>query len=278
VLDDALFACRRCPDHRDVARSGQNRPVERDFDGKVIIVTGAAGGIGAAAARQLGARGAHVVAADRQDCNDTVRAIESDGGTALAFTVDVTNVEGVHAMVQAAVDSFGRLDGAFNNAGVSHDLSAFHEADVDEWHRVIGVNLTGVFLCMREELAVLAPQGGGGSIVNTSSGAGVVASPMMAAYTAAKHGVLGITKVAAQEYARQGIRVNAILPGSTDTPMLRASMEASPFLADVIPKTTPTGKLGDAADVAAAAVWLLSDEARLVSGVSLVVDGGGICR
>src|SRR5207302_1343918 len=131
---------------------------------------------------------------------------------------------------------------------------------------------------MREELAVLTAQRGGGSIVNTSSGAGVVASPMMAAYTAAKHGVLGLTKVAAQEYARQGIRVNAILPGSTDTQMMRASMEESPFLADIIPKTTPTGKLADAGDVAAAAVWLLSDEARLVSGVSLVVDGGGICR
>lgn len=252
--------------------------MEQDFAGKVVIVTGAAGGIGAAAARELAARGARVAAADVQGCAETVSAISNDGGSAIDITVDVREPDSVRAMVRTTLDAFGRLDAACNNAGVSHDVRSFHEADVDEWHRVLAVNLTGVFLCMREELAVLVEQGAGGAICNTSSGAGIVAAPMMAAYTASKHGVLGLMKVAAQEYAAQGIRVNAILPGPTDTPMMRASMEASPMLASIIPKTTPTGKLAEAGDVAAAAVWLCSDAARLVSGVSLVVDGGGICR
>ncbi len=249
-----------------------------DFDGRTVIVTGAAGGIGAAAATEFAARGARVAAADVQGCAQTVAAITDAGGTALDLTVDVRDHESVRAMVAQTVDRFGGLDAAFNNAGVSHALAAFHESDVDEWHRVLAVNLSGVYLCMREELAQLVRQERGGAIVNTSSGAGVVASPMMAAYTASKHGVLGLTKVAAQEYARQAIRVNAILPGPTDTPMMRASMEASPFLAQIVPKTTPTGKLAVADDVATTAVWLCSDAARLVSGVSLVVDGGQICR
>ena len=252
--------------------------MDQDFAGKVVIVTGAAGGIGAAAARQMAARGAQIAAADVQGCAATVATIADGGGSAIDVAVDVREPNSVREMVRETVAAFGRLDAACNNAGVSHDLRSFHEADVDEWHHVLAVNLTGVFLCMREELAVLVEQGEGGAICNTSSGAGVVAAPMMAAYTASKHGVLGLTKVAAQEYAAGGIRVNAILPGPTDTPMMRASMEASPMLASIIPKTTPTGKLADAADVAAAAVWLCSDAARLVSGVSLVVDGGSICR
>ncbi len=252
--------------------------MEQDFAGKVVIVTGAAGGIGAAAARAFGRRGGQVLVADRAPVDGTVAAIVHEGGTAAPCAVDISDVDSVAGMVQLALDTYGRLDVAFNNAGISHRLASLHEADVDEWQRVIAINLTGTFLCLRAEIAALVAQGSGGAICCTSSGAGVVAAPMQAAYTAAKHGVLGLVKVAAQEYARQLIRVNAILPGPTDTPMLRASMRDNPFLEQIIPRSTPTGTLATPESVANAAVYLCSDAAAAISGASLMVDGGAVCR
>jgi NAD(P)-dependent dehydrogenase (short-subunit alcohol dehydrogenase family) len=254
-----------------------------DFEGRVVIVTGAAGGIGAAAARQFAARGARVAVADRNSCADTLGAITAAGGTAVAIEVDVADDESVAAMVANTVDRFGRLDAAFNNAGVNERQARFHEADLPEFERVIAINLRGVYLCMRHEIAAMLTTNNEDhatdrAIVNTSSGAGVVAAPGNPAYTAAKHAVLGLTKLAAAEYARDHIRVNAILPGPTDTPMLRASMDANPGMEQFLTRILPQGRLGTADEVASAAVWLCSPAATYVSGVSLLVDGGQVNR
>ncbi len=251
-----------------------------DFDGKVALVTGGAGGIGAAAALLFAGRGAKVVVADRDvdGAAATVAAIGAAGGVAVEHAVDVSDASSVGALVDATVSAYGRLDCAFNNAGISPGVAAFTDVAADDWQRVIAINLTGVFWCMQAELRQLVSQGSGGVIVNTSSGAGVVAAPGQPAYTAAKHGVLGLTKTAAQEYARAGIRVNAILPGTTDTPMLRKFIAENPEMERPMRRMMPTGEFGLPEKVAEAAVWLCSDAASFVSGESMLVDGGQVCR
>ena len=249
---------------------------------KVVLVTGGAGGIGQAAARQFAVQGAaHVVVADvdGEGARATADAISSGGlqSRTSAVAVDVTDEAAVMSMVDGVVARHGRLDIAFNNAGIADMMSEFDQLELARWDRMIAVNLTSVFLCMKHELRHMAAQGGG-AIVNTSSGAGVVAAPGQPHYTAAKHGVVGLTKAAAQEYARRGIRVNAVLPGSTDTPMIRRFIGDNEEIARMIASTNIGGRMLTPDEVAETAVWLASDAASMVNGQSLIVDGGGLVR
>ena len=251
------------------------------MDGQAALVTGAASGIGRAAAEQLAAKGARVLVADRNAAGgkETVARIEAAGGDAAFCEVDVGDEASVDAMVAAAVERFGRLDAAINNAGISDEPRAFTDLPTDAWDRMISINLTSVFLCMRAELRQMLEQeeraGSRGAIVNTASGAGFIPAPGMPHYTAAKHAVTGLTKHAGQEYARQRVRTNCICPGVTDTGMMAALPDE---FRKMVAKTSPTGELGTPGDVAALAVWLCSPESRWVNGQNIVVDGGGVVR
>jgi NAD(P)-dependent dehydrogenase (short-subunit alcohol dehydrogenase family) len=246
---------------------------------KVVLVTGAASGIGLASARALAREGARVMLSDR-DAEKGKRAaaqIRSEGGQTFFRVADVTDEAQVEALVRETVDAFGRLDAAHNNAGITGAMGPVHEVTLEDWRRTLDTNLTSVFLCMKHELRVMQAAGRG-AIVNTSSGAGVLATPGLSAYASSKHGVLGLTKTAALENARTGVRVNAILPGSIDTPMLRAAMSLDPAVEQMIRGSQPGGRLGTPEEVAEAVVWLCSDRSAFVSGASLAVDGAAVCR
>ena len=244
---------------------------------KVVFVTGGASGIGRAAASAFAAEGAaHVVVADL-DIAGAEATVAGLTGPGSSVELDVTDDAAVAAAIDEIVADHGRLDIAFNNAGVNDVPRAFHDLDAESWDRMIRINLSSVFVCMKHELRHMAAAGSG-AIVNTSSGAGVVAAPGLPHYTAAKHGVIGLTKAAAQEYARQGIRVNAVLPGSTDTSMLQSFIAGDDNMAKIIASSNIHGRLIEPGEIADAAVWLASDHAAMVNGQSLVVDGGGIVR
>jgi len=251
------------------------------FAERVVLVTGGASGIGRAAAELFAAEGAKVLVVDVDDREGarTVDAIVARGGVATFRRVDVTDERAVEEMVAACIAAYGRLDAAMNNAGISDVPQRFIDLPADAWRRMIAVNLTSVFFCLKYEIRQMLTQdpidGRRGAIVNTSSGAGVVPAPGQPHYTAAKHGVLGLTKSAAQECVGDGIRVNAICPGLTETGMV-SGIPAE--MMTKLKRMLPGGEIGRAADVAAAAVWLCSREARWVNGQSLIVDGGGILR
>ena len=254
-------------------------------DGRVALVTGAGSGIGRASALTFAREGAKVVVADLDGAGAkaTAERIEAGGGQALALQVDVTNEAQVADMIRRTVDRFGRLDAAHNNAGISHRPVAFHEMTLEAWNQMIAVNLTSVFLCIKHELEQMRQQPilgwGRGAIVNTSSGAGIVPAPGQPHYTAAKHGVLGLMKNVASEYALQRIRCNSILPGITDTAMVAASFAANgPEYRKKLEATVPGGELCQPEEMAETAVWLCSDHARRVNGQGIVVDGGGVLR
>ena len=250
------------------------------MNNKVALVTGGGSGIGQAASVLFARGGAKVAVADRnaEGGAETVAQIKAEGGDGRFFETDVTDEEQVAGLVASTVSAFGRLDCAFNNAGITHPSRLFHELTLDQWNEMIAVNLTSVFLCMKHEIIQMLAQGDGGAIVNTASGAAIIPAPGQPHYTAAKRGVLGLTTYAADELNSQGIRVNAICPGMIDTPMVASWRESSPEMAEAVIRMMPGGRLGLPEEVAEAAVWLCSDEARWVSGDTMVVDGGMLNR
>lgn len=252
------------------------------FEGKVGFVTGAAGGIGLAVARGLaagGAAGVVIADVDADRLETAADAVSSDGRDDLqvvGLVLDVTDDDAVAAAIDEVVDRCGGLDLAYNNAGITGAWAPIVDHPLEEWHRVIATNLTSVFSCMRHEIRAMMATGG--AIVNASSGAGHVGSPGQAGYVAAKHGVLGLTRTAAREVATAGIRVNAVCPGTTRTPMLEGFISGDPETEARLAKISPMRRLGEADEVAAAVLFLLSDEASFVNGHSLDVDGGALSR
>jgi NAD(P)-dependent dehydrogenase (short-subunit alcohol dehydrogenase family) len=249
-------------------------------EGRTALVTGAASGIGRATALALAREGAAVLAADVDGAGAerVAEEIARAGRRGHAVRCDVTRADEVAAMVRAALDAFGgRLDCAVNNAGIVAPGGLVHEIAPEAWDRQIAVNLTGVFFCVQAELRVMRAQRAG-AIVNMASGAGVIGAPGLAHYCASKHGVLGLTKTAALENAALGVRVNALCPGSTDTPLLRGFMEGSEAARKMILGSIPSGRLGTPEEVAEAAVWLCSERASYVSGHALLVDGCAVAR
>jgi NAD(P)-dependent dehydrogenase (short-subunit alcohol dehydrogenase family) len=248
--------------------------------GKVALVTGAGSGIGRASALAFAREGARVLVVDVDAATgtETVERVTAAGGEARFHRADVTREDEVAAMVDAAVAHFGRLDCAHNNAGIAQLGTPLHEVAAADWDRMIAVDLTSVFLCLKHEVRHMLGRPGGGAIVNTSSGAGVIGFPGLGAYVAAKHGVLGLTKTAALEYVAAGIRVNAICPGVTDTPMLRGIVAGDAAVEDAMKATLPAGEFGRPDQLAEAVVWLCCDRASWVAGESMLVDGASVCR
>ena len=245
------------------------------FDGKVAIVTGAANGIGQATAAAFASRGASVLLADIdvERGEAVVTRITDDGGTASFVRADVSNAADVKAMVDAAVERYGRLDYAHNNAGIVGGGATVVDMPEETWNQGIGVMLTGVFLCLKYEIPAILEQSGG-AIVNTSSGAGIIGFPTMANYVAAKHGVIGLTKTAALEYATSGIRINAVCPGTARSKMVDDWIGGDPAKEAEVAALHPIGRIAEAEEIANAVLWLCSDAASFMIGHAMVVDGG----
>jgi NAD(P)-dependent dehydrogenase (short-subunit alcohol dehydrogenase family) len=244
----------------------------RRFIGKVAFVTGAASGIGRATAVAFAAEGARVAILDRTETglHETAHAVGNAGGEVLTLACDVSKPEEVEAAVTRTVERFGRLDIAFNNAGVENKAAPVAEIELEEWDRILDINLRGTFVCMKHELAQMVRQGGG-VVVNTSSGAGIRGVAGGAAYAASKHAIIGLTRSAALDYAKSNIRVNAVLPGNIETPMMDR------FTGGDIQKAIdlePVGRLGKPEEIADAVLWMSADLGAFVTGASISVDGG----
>ena len=246
--------------------------------GRVALVTGAGSGIGRAAAFSLAARGASVAVVNRtvDKGESVVTEIRAAGGTAEFFSADMREPQQIAQMVGQVLARFGRLDCAFNNAGLSLPPKGFLDHSLEDWREVLEVDLTSVFLCMQHQIrAMLAT--GGGSIVNNGSGASLMGAQGMPHYTAAKHGLIGLMKVAAKEFADSGIRVNTICPGVIDTVPMRAFVDAIGPAGESFLQTLPGGRMGEPAEVGRVVAWLCSDEAAYISGATISVDGGMLC-
>jgi NAD(P)-dependent dehydrogenase (short-subunit alcohol dehydrogenase family) len=247
-----------------------------EFSGRAGLVTGGGSGIGRASALAFARRGARVTVADLDEAGgrETVALIEAGDGEARFARADVTVADEVAALVSDAVGAYGTLDFAHNNAGINGPSGFTADFAVEDWDRVIAVNLRSVFLCMKFEIPHLLARGG--AIVNTASGAGLRAFAGLPAYVASKHGVVGLTKAAAAEYAKAGVRINAVCPGSTRTPMLEEFMGRVEGLEKMMSASSPMRRLATPEEIAAAVVWLCSDAASFVVGTAFPVDGGAV--
>lgn len=243
--------------------------------GKIVLVTGAAGGIGLAAAQALASSGARLMLSDL----DPVRGarvladFHALGLDARFVACDVTRADSVTALVAATVEQFGRLDGAVNNAGVEHRHAKLADHDDDDFDRAIAVNLRGVYLCMKHELRQMLTQGGG-VIVNVASVAGLGGAPGLAGYAASKHGVMGLTRSAAIEYARRGIRVNAVCPSFINTEMVQRMVERNPAMKPTLDNASPMKRMGEPEEIGRAIAWLCAEDSSFVNGQGLAIDGG----
>lgn len=252
--------------------------MKNSFEDKTVIITGAASGIGAATALLFAGKGAKVVVSDQNPAGEEVaNEINRKGGEAIFTLCDVSKADQVESMVAACVSRFGRLDIAFNNAGTEGKQERIHEGQEENWDKVINVNLKGVWLCMKHEVPRMLANGGG-TIVNCSSVAGKIAMPQIGPYVASKHGVIGLTKTAALEYARQNIRVNAVCPGVIETPMIDRYCQGKKETYDQLKATEPVGRFGRPEEVANAVLWLCSENSTFVTGDAINVDGGWLAH
>ncbi len=251
----------------------------KKFENKVVLITGASTGIGRATALAFAEEGATVVAVDVDDLAfaETEKLLSGTGSKFVYYHCDVGQVEEIRQMIDYVETDLGRLDYAFNNAGVEGDQAFTGVSTEDNWNRVININLRGVWACMRFEIPLLL-KSGGGAIVNCSSIAGIVGFPGVPAYVASKHGVIGLTRAAALEYAQQGIRVNAVCPGVIDTPMVQRFTGGNPDVEAYLKSSEPIGRMGRPEEVADAVLWLCSEGSGFVTGHALTVDGGWVAQ
>ena len=252
------------------------------LEGKIALVTGAASGIGRSTAEAFAKEGVSHIAlidVDEQGIQSTSEMVESLKTGFSKHCIDVTEEDSVEGTLNEIVDEYGSLDIAFNNAGINHPSSKFHELELEDWKEMIETNLTSVFICIKHEIKHMLESDNGGVIVNTSSGAGIVPAPGQAHYTAAKHGVVGLTKSVATEYGKFGIRCNSILPGLVDTPMIRdENGELTERAKRTLERISPSGELIKPEQIAETVIWLSSAGSAKVNGQSVVIDGGGIMR
>jgi NAD(P)-dependent dehydrogenase (short-subunit alcohol dehydrogenase family) len=252
------------------------------LEGKVALITGAGSGIGRATSIIFAREGARLILADvvADAGQETLQAVKEAGVEAVFLQTDVAQASAVEALIAKAVATYGRLDCAFNNAGIEGAGALTHKCTMENWNRVIAINLTGVWMCMKAEITQMLAQGGGGAIVNTSSLAGLAGSKGGPAYVASKHGVVGLTKAAALEYGRHGIRVNAVCPGPIRTPMMERIMAMSGNQAaeERFIKGEPLRRFGQPSEIGEAVAWLCSEHASYVTGIPMPVDGGAIAQ
>ena len=242
----------------------------------VVLVTGGSSGIGRAAAESCARDGARIAISDinAETGHETVESLQKEGAEAIFIQSDVSRSDEVEAMVAQAVSHFGRLDGAFNNAGVESSWAHTVKASEEDFDRTIAVNLKGVWLCLKHEIKQMLDQGSGGSIVNTASVAGLVGARGGGGYVASKHGVVGLTKTASLEFSSKGVRVNAVCPGVIETPMVDRMLSETGLDRSVMISQEPIGRLGEPREIGDAVAWLLSREASFVTGIAMPVDGG----